>query len=274
LAHSFKDGDVICASCRTKAYREKTLPVNGYESDEDQNHDSLVFAIRDDSDHTELIELPIQRTISTHGYCFICSQVSNLRTVPKKAWLQVYTQKGIYVPTENRCCHSHLINDQFYQDDLDKIKVYCSTSTIKLTDITQLFQSLAVETQLTVFDKINNRTLSDDDLLVLVGLTWKNVDKIQNMLVTLRNNLQRSTLQAIIVFLIKLRTASSNKLISKMLQMPREQTVSDYVDNVIASFERDVLPHQFGIDTHTRQWLIENHTYNRADFLTLEIASY
>lgn len=102
--------------------------------------------------------------------------------------------------------------------------------------------------------------VSDEKLRVLTGLKWENVIELRNWLVSMRNTVARSVTQALILFLVKLRTSNSNKLISRILEIDEEQLVSKYCEQVIQSFEKDVLPSRFGLNVVSRNDLIQNHT--------------
>lgn len=84
---------------------------------------------------------------------------------------------------------------------------------------------------------------------------------------SMRENSSRTVIQALIVFLFKLRTGSSNKLIAATLQLEREQLVSDYSSSVIESFKKDIFPTQFGLSSVCREDLINNHTTEIAKIL-------
>jgi len=84
------------------------------------------------------------------------------------------------------------------------------------------------------------------------------------MLISLRNSESHSVIQALIVFLFNLRTGNSNKMIASILQLKNEHDVSDYSNSVIKSFENDVLPLRFGINSLNRDDLIQNCTTKMA----------
>lgn len=83
---------------------------------------------------------------------------------------------------------------------------------------------------------------------------------------SMRENSNRTVI-ALIVFLFKFRTGSSNKLIAATLQLEREQLVSDYSSFVIESFKKDIFPTQFGLSSVCREDLINNHTIEIAKIL-------
>lgn len=269
LQKTFNIGETICSSCRTKAYRRKsTIVAPTLTFNQQLSSDTSTNSEDEDVEFNfthrgsvERIQLGLQRTVSTHRYCFICDSTSNgLQTVPKKARLQAYTIRKIYIPTENRCCSSHLINGQFYEDDLNSLVVYSTTAAVSVKEITELFGFLNTEKQLPLIEKIINKSISDEHFAVLTGFTWENIYIIQNELHSLQYKNHSDTMPAIVIFLIKLRTGNSNRLIGALLQLSRHQAVSEYVSNVIRSFEKDVLPFQLGVNAFSRQWLIDNHT--------------
>ena len=55
----------------------------------------------------EYIEIPLQRTVSTHKYCCIYHSTKNLIVIPEEARMQSYIKNQIYIPVGNRCCQSH-----------------------------------------------------------------------------------------------------------------------------------------------------------------------
>ena len=76
---------------------------------------------------------------------------------------------------------------------------------------------------------------------------------------SLRNSQSRSVIQALIVFLFKLRAGDSNKLLASILNIDNEQSISEYSKSIIQSFEKDVLPLRFGLNFVIRDNLIQNH---------------
>ena len=92
------------------------------------------------------------------------------------------------------------------------------------------------------------------------GLTWDHLDDSKEKLISLRNHSSRSVIQALVLFLFKLCTGNSNKIISSAFELDNEQQISDYCASVIKSFETDILPIHFGSSALNRDDLIYNHT--------------
>ena len=80
------------------------------------------------------------------------------------------------------------------------------------------------------------------------------------MLPSVRKNQTRDVTQALVVFLLKLRSGNSNKIIAAILQLEREQLVLDYAASIMNSFKKDVLSSRFGLNATYRRELIYSHT--------------
>lgn len=126
----------------------------------------------------EYVELPLQRTIATRRYCFICSKESNIQSVPKKARLQVYTTKNIYIPTGNRCCPSHLVNDRVYEEDLNQIIIHSNKAKLKVTEIIEMFKTLSIDVTMTQLGKIEKKCLPHNQLSIFTGYSYEQIEEL------------------------------------------------------------------------------------------------
>lgn len=206
----------------------------------------------------EYIELPFRRPISTHDYCFLCGKRSGYTNVPSEARKQVFVQTRIFIPKGNRCCPSHLLKKRLYEDEIKNIRVVSSTSRIEVEEVTKLMDSLSVSCDRELTDQISDFTLSEERLLAFTGLNWEQLLELREMMTSMRSSEKRNVTQAIVVFLFRLRTGNSNKIIASVLGLERPQQVSDFSESVLKAFEQDVLPTRFGIQSAKRNVLIEN----------------
>lgn len=67
-------------------------------------------------------------------------------------------------------------------------------------------------------------------------------------------------IQGLVIFLFKLRTGNSNRMIASVFNIDNEQSISEYSASIVKSFEKDVLPFRFGLNFVNRVDLIQNHT--------------
>lgn len=102
--------------------------------------------------------------------------------------------------------------------------------------------------------------ISEEKLQLFTGLRWEEIIQLRLMLTSMRNNQNRTVTQALIVFMMKLRTGNSNKMIAAILQLKSEQLVSEYSTAVMNAFEKDVLSSRFGFNAVSKSDLIQNHT--------------
>ncbi|KAI4476541.1 hypothetical protein M0804_013520 [Polistes exclamans] len=109
-----------------------------------------------------------------------------------------------------------------------KLKVFSNWSILGSSELTQLMENLVVNCDSTLLDKMDDFRISDEQLYIFTGLRRENIIEVRDLLITMRNTDSRTVNQALIVFLFKLRTGNSNKLISATLQLPNEQLVSKY----------------------------------------------
>ena len=79
---------------------------------------------------------------------------------------------------------------------------------------------------------------------IVVFVILQKLNDSKDKMISLRNRSSRSVIQALVLFLSKLRTGNSNKIIS----------------SVIKSFETDILPFHLGLSALTKDDLINNHT--------------
>lgn len=255
--------DILCGKCRLFQYKKNKLDTEDENDKQSTSNDSTVsiqLKPKVDESNDERIEVQIQRTVSTHKYCCICSAIKNIIVIPEEARMQSFIKLRLHIPAGNRCCRTHLIRNRFYDEDLNRLRVYSNSSNLSASELTKMMESLSIKCDSTLYDEIGEFSLSEKQLLIFTGLTWENIILLRNMLTSMRNRQTRTVTQALVVFLFKLRTGNSNKLLASILQIEYEQLISEYSTAVLKSFEEDVLPYRFGITSSIRDDLIENHT--------------
>uniref|UniRef100_T1HU43 Uncharacterized protein n=1 Tax=Rhodnius prolixus TaxID=13249 RepID=T1HU43_RHOPR len=216
---------------------------------------SYVVRVREPT-HRETIEMPFKRVVVTHKYCCICLvEDKNYVVVPFKARLQVFISSRIFIPKNNRCCPKHLINDRFYVDEIPKLHVVSSKSTIDFDELTLVLNTLSNTCNNSLFDN-----LSDERIKSLTGFTVEEINTLKNLLISMRNSENRSINQALFAFLFKLRTGNSNSITASIFNIKYEQYLSEYCESVLNAFQKDVFPNKFGAQACSREDLIANHT--------------
>ena len=72
------------------------------------------------------------------------------------------------------------------------------------------------------------------------------------MLTSVRNSQTRNMTQALVIFLSKLRSGNSNKIIAAIFQLEQKQLVSEYAASIMNYFRKDVLPSRLGLNSISR----------------------
>lgn len=261
--------DMLCNKCRLSIYRWNYDKKPDYRTEavlsspKSTSADPLFetkIKLKEAVSETEYIEILMQRTVATHKYCCICSSTKNITVVPEEARMQSYIKKKIFIPAGNRCCKSHIIKNRIYEEDLDSLKVYSNTTSLSALELSNIMETLSIKCDSTLFDKIGEFSLSEKQVEVFTGLSWENLLEIKDMMTSLRNTQSRTVIQGLVIFMFKLRTGNSNKIIASVFNIDNEQSISEYSASIVKSFEKDVLPLRFGLNFVTRVDLIQNHT--------------
>ena len=148
----------------------------------------------------------------------------------------------LYIPKGNRCCAAHMIKKRFFTDEFELLRPYSNFSFIEGSEVTLFLNQLANNVDSSWHNNIGNFSLSEERLKTFTVLNWENIIKLQEMFTSTRNSESRSIIQALVVFLFKLRSGSSNKMIQEILGLEREQQVSDYFHQTMHSKQTFCLP--------------------------------
>ena len=164
------------------------------------------------------------------------------------------------VKTGNRCCAKHIIKKKFFEDQLHLLRVHSMFSKLDVFEVKSLLENFSSKLDRDLFDRIPDMALNEKQLKTFHGLSWEQLIELREMLTTMRNSDKRDKTQALVVFLLKLRSGNSNNLIAGILGIDSEQRVSDYCESVLKSFKIDILPVHFGLQAVNRENLVRNHT--------------
>jgi len=206
--------DILCSKCRIFQYKKEKLDVDfsifGNDQSQSTSDDSSISVrLKPEvkESNIERIEVPIQKTISTHKYCCLYSATTNLSVIPVEVRMQSCIKTKIHLPVRNQCCRHHLIKNRFCDEDLGVLKVYFNSSSLSASELTEVMESLSIKCDSSLYDKIGDYSLSEKQLLVFTSCLYRpNMGKYY----TLEghddfNAKQTDTItQALVVFLFKL----------------------------------------------------------------------
>ena len=94
-------------------------------------------------------------------------------------------------------------------------------------------ETLSIKCDSTLLDKIGEFNLSEKQIKIFTALSWANLLEIKDLMTSLRNSQSRLGIQVLIVFLFKLRTRNSNKLLASTLNIDNEHSISEYSKSII-----------------------------------------
>ncbi|KMQ88024.1 transposable element tcb1 transposase [Lasius niger] len=231
-------GDVLCGYCRVLGYKKFKLETDDFSAKDRSSSSDEDISFSENLNRTKSsrasVELPIQRTVSTHAYCFICGSQKDHVVSPLEARLQ--------------------------KDDVAHIRVHSYTTVFEERELKVFMESLSTKINKTFIDIIGDCSLPDDQIKIFTGLSWENIIHLRSMLSSMRSSPSRNVIQALVVSLFKLRTGNSNNKIAAILELENAQVVSNYVSSVLSSFEKDVLLQYFGYRALNRSDLVQLHT--------------
>ncbi|XP_026464766.1 uncharacterized protein LOC113367370 [Ctenocephalides felis] len=268
-----KIGDVLCSTCRLIPYRGEASTDNI----NDLSHSSTENKCVSDScseyecnipQKTDLsVDLCLNRVASTHRHCSICSNKSDLITIPLEARIHAFVKVRIYIPLGNRACNKHFFGKFFYEEDIRQLRIYSNTSLVPQKEISIFLNALA-DTSVSLFKQIDNLSISSEQIKILTGFNLEVIAEISKMLRSMKNSNNRNIFQALVIFLFKLKTGNSNQVIAGVFNISKRQ-VSHYYKQILIGFEKDILDQNFGLESFTRTQLISETSYNAQKILGL-----
>jgi hypothetical protein len=153
----------------------------------------------------------INSVSSSQKSCFICHSTAGRKRIPKDALSQVWLEKEIMVPHNNRCCGSHLSGKLFSKEAMEAIvapKHGVRMSDEKLCswilDLSGICRKLKSEQRRYNFD--DPTSVRQKDYKLLVGLTKSDFDALLPELSgQLYESSNRSKRNALAILLMMLR---------------------------------------------------------------------
>ena len=159
--------------------------------------------------------MPFKRVVSTRSNCFICYSREDLHDVPFKARMQVFIKKRIFIPRRNTCCSKHLLGGTyFFEEEIMKnIHWYSRECFIESSEWEKFLSKISDEVDVTLLKKIGNSSISEERVRVLTGVSWEQLTAIRKLMINMRDSENRTVLEALVLFLLKLRSGNYDRLI-------------------------------------------------------------
>ncbi|CAL8076174.1 unnamed protein product [Orchesella dallaii] len=197
----------------------------------------------------------------TERKCFICP-VNSRNKIPIGAIDQLVISNRIFVPFNNRCCNHH-IKDGLFTDESVKRIVEISRKGAFLTpkELGDLFNRIADKADRQRID-FDSSVISDDEYKILTGISKENFKILHDEYIieskTLKNSKNRSTRNALAIFLAKLRLGVSQEFLGFLFGMDKRR-ISDAITSITNALEEHFVPKFLGYK-HIRREDVKNHT--------------
>ena len=91
-----------------------------------------------------------------------------------------------------------------FYEELSSLRVYSNFTKLKDSELSELLESLTIECDTTILDKVGDFSLSKEKIHLFTGLTWENIIEQRKMLTSMRSNQTCDVTLALVVFLLTL----------------------------------------------------------------------
>lgn len=262
-----KDNDIICGKCRVKCHRSLKNPKTTIHPSSSCTGSELKSSEKTPKfSSPRNIKLPIPSTGSSHGKCFVCKTCpKRLIVISRSARYDLFLKRGIIVPYGSRCCGIHIENDgHFTIDAAESIVTRNELSSFNRTDIKDLLESIRETANKNSQKRIDFDSpdgLSNEDCFILTGLNHDNFVDICSHIKpsALRDTNNRSYRACIGIFLTKLRSGMSNKMLSAVFNIGKD-SVRRAITSARNAIVHDFVPSYLGFQHVSRKEVIEQHT--------------
>jgi hypothetical protein len=177
----------------------------------------------------ETIALPISTTGQSHSRCFICGKPGpKLVRIKKEARHDIFIELNIILSKGARCCPKHLTENSFCKEAfmlLKNNKNIRNVSHFTCEEVHTLIENIRKAAK----DNRNKRVdfddngMNDNDYESLTGLNRAQFDDLLTYIKNSKKSQNRSIRGSLGVFLTKLRTGLSNRILGTIFNMTKSQ---------------------------------------------------
>ena len=259
-----KEDDVICGRCRLKCYKLSKAKNAAYVNDTSKRDNTVNEASTSQSQ--TVYSVPLKTPFSSHAQCFLCKKPGpKLVVVPSTSRYDAFIQTSILLPVGIRCCSSHLENNRFTTfaisclKVMEKVKEGSKITDTELVSLLHFIINAAQQNKSKRLDFDGQDTLSDDDYHTLTGISKDQFNDLVGYVHNINNTKLRSPRTCLAIYLLKLRSGMSNKVLSSLFG------VSKYIIRRSVKAARRCLRGTFvnenvGFQHITREKVINEHT--------------
>ncbi|XP_053405404.1 uncharacterized protein LOC128558951 [Mercenaria mercenaria] len=252
---------IICNKCRHNYYIAETQRSSTYSSTEASDPDFHPPASKGNSSYLSppSVSLKIPCTTKTHAKCFLCKRPGpKLIVVPSETRVTVFIKFNILIPSGSRCCPVHIYNEQISEESLINV-LTTDTVFMSRTNILELIGAIRKEC-IRTNERLNFDNLREADYKELTGLKQTDFeDLFLSIEEHIRSSPVRSPRTTVGLFLLKLKSGISNKLLSTILGIT-PSSVRRAISSVRRALMQHFVPVNLGLAHISRQEIIDKHT--------------
>ncbi|XP_060085720.1 uncharacterized protein LOC132565127 [Ylistrum balloti] len=259
-----KEEDVICGKCRMSCHRS----ILQRRTHIAQHHSSVEAPCNKSTKNIlsspRNITLSIPSTGSSHKKCFVCNTYpKKLVVISRDAKYDLFLRKGVLVPFGARCCSHHIEDGLLQNDACENIAIKSDLSSLNRTEIVALISKIrdvANTQQSKRIDFDSPHALSNEDFITLTGLCTQHFnDLCTHCAGSVRSSKNRSIKSCVGIFLTKLKSGMSNKVLSTVFNIGKD-SIRRAVTSARVALAKDFVPSNLGFQHVSRQDVILKHT--------------
>ncbi|CAG2188196.1 unnamed protein product [Mytilus edulis] len=179
--------------------------------------------------------------------------------VSSDARFQAFIDGNILIPAGARCCSSHFQENGFLKTECFDIMSKSENSSSNRTSIVKLLTHMRETCQKTQ-NKIDFDNIGETDCKNLTGLSHQQFEDIcLHVLLHIKSTPTRTPKTSVGLFLIKMKCALSNKLMSTLFKVSIS-SIRRAINTVRQALMRSFVPLYLGFESITREQIIKDHT--------------
>lgn len=253
------DTDVICNKCKHKYYLAETKqPIENKDSDPD--YEPYLSNRTIPAASPPSVSLKIHSTSKTHARCLVCKRPGpKLLVLSSNARYNAFIETGTLIPAGTRCCPVHLNEDgDITSGSLEGVAL-ADKSTLNRSTIVQLVNHMR-EVCRHSQDKIDFDRINDPDCRNITGISREDfLNLFTHISDKIKGTPSRSPKTSLGLFLLKLKSGMSNKLLSTIFRISRS-SIRRALATVRQALMRSFVPLYLGLESVTREEIIKSHT--------------
>ena len=207
-------------------------------------------------------KVEVHTVSSSQRHCCVCHKESGRQSIPKKAIVKTWLSIRVFVSFTNRTCKNHLQNQEFDAASLSVLQAKATLSSVngsefmELTEeLSKFCEELSEKSRLTMEDTC----LKEEEVKTLFSLTRDQFEDLhQYVAADLRKSSNRTTRDALAMYLLKLRLNLPQAVIRILFGISSQSKVSEAITAVSESLLQRFTPKFLGY-RHLNEMQLENH---------------